>query len=274
MSRAETPPTPLVRVETRGASRVLTLNRPDKRNALNDALLEALVHALRDAQADDAVHSVILRGAGSGFCSGRDQRDAGNAGSNRVILQDGGLERTVSVFTDALRLLVESTKPTIASVHGFAMAGGQALTLACDFLVAERGARFGNPEMQFGFPAAMNTVLLARQLGRRKALEIAVTGEIYTAEDYLALGLVNRLVEPGELEAGTLAFAEAINRLQPWAVRRTKQLFRSVESIGMADSLTAGDALNQLLRANGQLADNFSDVAEVKSRLQAGLSGT
>ena len=133
----------LLRLRDEGASRILTLDRPGKRNALNDALLERLCDALRQAQADPQVRTIILEGAGTGFCSGRDQKDAGNAESSRALLQDGTLEGTVGVFTKALALLIDSRKPTIASVHGFALAGGQALTLACDFVVAEHGARFG-----------------------------------------------------------------------------------------------------------------------------------
>ena len=265
--------TSLLRVRDAGASRILTLDRPDKRNALNDALLERLCDALRQAQADPQVRTIILEGAGTGFCSGRDQKDAGNAESSRALLQDGTLEGTVGVFTKALALLIDSRKPTIASVHGFALAGGQALTLACDFVVAEHGARFGNPEMQFGFPAAMNTVLLARHLGRRKALEIAMTGSIYLAEDYAALGLINRLAEPGQRSAATQAFAEQLNALAPWAVSRTKQLLRAVEHTGIDESLDAGDALNQLLRANAQLAPVFEDPDATRARLQRQVAG-
>ena len=156
-------------------------------------------------------------------------------------------------------------------MHGVALAGGQAVTLACDFVVAERDARFGNPEMQFGFPAAMNTVLLARHLGRRRALEIALTGALYDAPTYAALGLVNRLAEPGTLDAVARDFAAALDALAPWAVQRTKQLFRAVEHADMDASLHAGDALNQLLRANAQLAPVFDDPAGTRARLKSQL---
>lgn len=259
---------PPLQVRTDGATRVLVLNRPAKRNALNDALLAQLCIELERAGADDAVRSIVLQGAGPCFSSGRDQRDMGGAGATSVQLQDGSLERTVGVFTDALRRLLHSPKPTVAAVHGWALAGGQALTLACDFVVAERGARFGNPEMQYGFPAAMNTVLLARHIGRRRALEIAVTGGAYLAEDYAALGLVNRLAEPGDLPRVLHDFVAPLNALAPWAVGRTKQLFLAVEDAGLDASLHAGDALNQLLRANAQLAPLFQDPAATRERLQ------
>ena len=262
---------PRLLVRDDGAVRTLVLNRPSRRNALDDPLLDALCAALRTAGDDPAVRVIVLAGAGKVFCSGRDQKDAGGAGAPRALLQDESLERTIGVFTEALRLLLESPKPTVAAVHGAALAGGQALTLACDFVVAERDARFGNPEMQFGFPAAMNTVLLARHLGRRRALEIAITGAMQDAAAYATLGLVNRLAEPGGLDAAVREFTGMLAALAPWAVRRTKQLFRAVEHADLDATLHAGDALNQLLRANAQLAPVFDDPAGTSARLKAQL---
>lgn len=250
---------PWVLIHDEGASRVLTLNRPAKRNALSDALLAELCSAIEAAQADDAVRSIVVRGAGSSFCSGRDQADMGRGKAGQVVLQDESLERTVGIFTRALRLLMHSPKPTIAAVHGHALAGGQALSLACDFVVAERNAQFGNPEIRYGFPAAMNTVLLARHLGRRKALEIAITGNTWRAEEYAALGLVNRLTEPGALDLGVRSFCENLNVLAPWAVRRTKQLLMAAEDMGLDELLASGDGLNQLLRLNAQIQGLFQD---------------
>lgn len=261
-------PGALVLVQDQGATRVLALNRPSRRNALDDALLVALASELERAAAEDSVRSIVLRGMGPCFSSGRDQKDAGDAHTTRAILQDGSLAQTVGRFTDVLRLLVNSPKPTVAAVHGYAFAAGQALMLACDFLVAERASRFGNPEMRFGFPAAMNTVLLARHLGRRQALEIALTGATYLAEDYARLGLVNRLAVPGQLDQVVAEFTSTLNELAPWAVRRTKELHRAVESAGMEACLHAGDALNQLLRANAQLEPVFEQTQETRERLK------
>ena len=248
-------------VTTSGATCRLVLNRPAKRNALNDALLHRLVAELEAARTDESVRTIVLTGAGDGFCSGRDRRDVGGPESPRVRMQDSSLDATVSLFTRVLTLLLESPIPTIASVRGFALAGGQALTLACDFLVAERGTRFGNPEMQHGFPAAMNTVLLARHIGRRKALEIAITGAVYSAEEYLQLGLINRLAEPGKLDDVTAEFTHQLNQLAPWSVRRTKQLLQVAEDSNLRGLMHAGDQLNQLLRLNAQSAPLFEDKA-------------
>lgn len=246
-------------VSTGGPTRILRLNRPAKRNALDDALLHALHVALAAAEGDATVRTIVLTGAGTGFCAGRDRRDVGGPDSASLRLQDESLDASVGAFTRVLMQLIDSPKPTIAAAHGFALAGGQALTLACDFVVAERGCRFGNPEMQYGFPAAMNTVLLARHLGRRKALEIAITGETYSTEEYAALGLINRLADPGTLDATTAAFAATLNALAPWSVRRTKELLRVAEESDMRSLMHAGDALNQLLRLGGQSGPLFRD---------------
>ena len=132
--------------------------------------------------------------------------------------------------------------------------------LSCDFVVAERTCTFGNPEMRVGFPAALNTVLLARHLGRRKGLEIAISGATYSAEDYDRLGLINCIAEPGKLDEATAAFAAPYNKLAPYAVRRTKELFRIAEDSDLRAQLFAGDQLNHLLTVNGQLEPLFTET--------------
>lgn len=247
----------------------LTLNRPAKRNAMNDALLARLHAELRKALADEAVRSIVLAGAGDCFSAGRDLGDVGSAEAVPVRLEDGSLEATVDAFTDVLALLIESPKPTIAAVRGFAVGGGQALSLACDFLVAESGARFGCVEMVHGFPAAMNTVLLARHVGRRIALEIAVTGTLRPASEYQRFGLVNRLCEAGQLEAATREFAALLNERAPWSVRRTKELLAAAEDAPLVAAMRMGSDLNQLLRLNG-VRQSARGSDGVRAALRAG----
>ncbi len=255
-----------------GATAKLVLNRPAKKNAMSDELLVALNAGLNRALADDAVRTIVLTGAGDCFTAGRDRKDVGTAGSRRVSLEDGSLDATVELFTDTLRRLIASPKPTIAAVRGFAFGGGQAMSLACDFLVAERNAQFGNVEITYGFPAALNAVLLMRQLGRRRALEIAMTGEVHSAEAWHAWGLVNRLAEPGKLEEATTAFAEVLNANAPWAVRRTKALMLASEDVPLADGMTLGGQLNQLLRLDADRSDLYKDAAKARARIQDKLA--
>lgn len=262
----------LVLAVREGATAKLVLNRPAKRNAMSDELLVAFNVELERAIADEAVRTIVVTGAGECFTSGRDRKDVGTAGSARVSLEDGSLDRTVELFTDTLRRLIASPKPTIAAVRGFAFGGGQAMSLACDFLVAERNAKFGNVEITYGFPAALNAVLLMRQLGRRRALEIAMTGEVHTAEAWHSFGLVNRLADPGKLDEATAAFAGALNANAPWAVRRTKALMLASEDVPLADGMTLGGQLNQLLRLDADRSDLYKDAAKARARIQDKLA--
>ena len=251
-------------VETEGQTARMILNRPEKKNALNNAMLIKLVIALQEAIADEEIRSIVLTGRGECFSSGRDIKEF----SGDMALQDSSLDRNTEPFLQTLTLLLESPKPTVASVKGFALGGGQAISLACDFLVAERNAKFGNVEMAYGFPAAMNIVLLSRHLGRRLGLEIAMTGQLYKAERYGEMGLINRLADPGDLEQTTRDFVEVLNSREPWAVRRTKEAFKAVENATALGGLYIGDQLNQLLRLSSQSRSVHSQSSDVKESIK------
>lgn len=259
---------PLVLASREGATAKLVLNRPAKRNAMSDELLVVFGEELERAIRDDGVRTIVVTGAGDCFTSGRDRKDVGTSQSAPVALEDLSLARTVDLFTDTLRRLISSPKPTIAAVRGFAFGGGQAMSLACDFLVAERDARFANVEMAYGFPAALNAVLLMRHLGPRRALEIAMTGDVHSAETWHAFGLVNRLAEPGRLMEVTGAFTAVLNERAPWAVQRTKALMLAAEDVPLADGLTLGGQLNQLLRLNAERSRLYQDGGAARARIQ------
>ncbi len=264
-----------VLVSQEGATAVISLNRPEKRNAINNAMLLTMIEALQDAAADDDVRSVLVTSRGDCFSAGRDIResrerdvaptDPSVGPSNAPVTHKAG------PFLRALMLLLECPKPTVAAVRGFAVGGGQALTLACDFLVAERGAQFGNVEMAYGFPAAMNIALLTRHLGRRLGLEVAMTGELYSAERYWDMGLVNRLAEAGELEATARGFVELLNSREAWAVQRTKSAFRMALASADSAAMYIGDELNQLMfgRGGGSVHSGSEDVRQaIKSKIE------
>ncbi len=257
----------LVLVEVEGSSACFVLNRPQKKNAMTNEMLWTFHDSLQQAIADDRVRTILVRGEGPCFSSGRDLKEF----TGEAMLQDSSVDRCTEPFLRTLTLLLDSPKPTVAAVHGFALGGGQALSLACDFVVAERSAQFGNVEMAYGFPAAMNLVLLSKHLGRRLALEIAMTGEIYTAERYYELGLINRLVEDGGLDEATRDFSSVLNAREPWAVRRTKEAFRAAEEATLSAGLHIGDQLNQLLQLGGQSQRFHSGSADVRGELKKDL---
>ena len=259
----------LVRVERDGHAAILTLNRPAKKNAMNDALLAQLIAAIHAADADDAVRAIVIKGAGGCFTSGRDTKQF----TQDAVLQDMSINQAVDIFLEVLSLLIESPKPTIASVHGMALGGGQAVSLACDFVIAEEDASFGNVEMAYGFPAAMNIALLTRHVGRRIGLEIAMTGNLYSARQYYQFGLINRLAAPGTLAAVTGEFVDTLTSRAPWAIQRTKSTYRLAEDMALHGALNFGNQLNQLLRLNGQIQGVHSGDAGVKNALSNSISG-
>ena len=253
----------LVLASRDGATARLLLNRPAKKNALSNALLAELQARLAEAVADPEVASIVISGAGPCFSAGRDTKEFGGA----ARLQDRSLDRDQAGFLGVLKALMDAPKPTVAAVHGLAFGGGQAMTLACDFVIAERDARFGNVEMAYGFPAAMNTVLLARHLGRRMGLEIALTGETYSAERFHEIGLVNRLAEPGGLEAAVAEFTAVLDARTPWSVARTRETFRIAEDQSAEAALHTGNQLNQLLMLQSQIEPVHSGSDAVRQAI-------
>jgi len=216
-----------------GMVEVLTLNRPDKGNALSPELLAALGAALADAAADDAVRALVLTAAGERiFCGGMDLKAFGEAAS---APGDGQADGPASGSAPAgssgpgVSALLEGIypKPVVAAVNGAAVGGGFELVLGSDLVVAAEHARFGLPEVKRGlFPAGMGTLLAAR-IPLSIALEIGLTGELISAARALELGLVNRVVPAGDLLDAALERADAICANGPIAVRVIKKLMRA-----------------------------------------------
>src|SRR6266568_7695948 len=169
----------------------ITLNRPDKKNALNDAMIAALKGALRRADQDETVRVIIMSSSGSDFCSGADLAALQKI-SNASVAEN--LEDARSLME--LFLLIRTVRrPVIAAVRGRALAGGCGLALACDIVLAARSARFGFPEVKIGFVPAMVTAILRRNVSEKKAFELLTLGAEIGAEEALELGLVNRVFD-------------------------------------------------------------------------------
>lgn len=260
---------PLVVSELHEHAWWVTLNRAAKRNALSNPMLEELLQAVRDGIRHRDVRCIVLHGDGACFSAGRDTKEL----TAEARLQDQSLDDRHAMFLTVLETLMSSPKPTVAVVHGYAFGAGQAVSLACDFCVAERSTRFGNVEMVYGFPAAMNTVLLARHLGRRLGLEIAMTGEPYSAERYFEMGLVNRLAEDGALMEVAEEFVNILTARAPWAVTRTKETFRMAEDASQQMGLHLGNQLNQLLMMGSQTQSVHSGDVGSKAALKDTMKG-
>lgn len=215
---------PLVTRNDDGYVTRLTLNQPDKLNALSDAMLRALTEAL-DALADDeSVRVIILGAAGKAFCAGHDLREMQAARAQA----DGGRAAYTDLFglcADLMQQIVAQPQPVIAEVQGIATAAGCQLVASCDLAVASTSARFGVNGVNIGLFCSTPMVALSRNLPRKQAFELLTTGDFIDAERAAALGLVNRVVAPEQLAESTEALAGQIAaKLNP-AVRIGKRAF-------------------------------------------------
>ena len=203
---------------------LITINRPDQRNAVNAAVARGIADALDELDGDAALSVGVLTGAGKGFSAGMDLKAFVAGESPHVEGRGfGGITQRAS------------DKPLIAAVEGFAVAGGLELALSCDLIVAARGARLGIPEVKRSLVAAAGALLrLPRALPRPIAMELALTGDPISAERAYELGLVNRLTEPGETVETALELAEAIAVNGPLALAASKRIL--VESVDWPES--------------------------------------
>jgi enoyl-CoA hydratase len=205
---------PAVLTEARDGALLVTLNRPEQRNAVNREVAEGIAAALDRLDADPELRVGVLAGAGKGFCAGMDLK-AFVAGERPAVEGRG--------FAGIVQRPAQ--KPLIAAVEGFAVAGGFEIALACDLIVAARGARFGIPEVKRGLVAAGGALLrLPERIPHTLAMELALTGEPIDAERAHAVGLVSRLVEPGAAVDAALELAAAIAANGPLALAASKRI--------------------------------------------------
>jgi methylglutaconyl-CoA hydratase len=216
-------------VAAQGAVTTVTLNRPEKRNALNLALLARLSDTIAAAEAEPTRRVLVLRGAGPVFCAGLDLAEAA---------QPEQAHESAQRVADALRRLSGTRLVTIAAVHGAAMAGGAGLMSACDFAVATQETRLGYPEVHRGLVPGLIMTFLRRQLRERDARELLLLGQTIDAPRALAMGLINRVVaDETALNAEVESIALAIARGAPEAVTRTKRLLAQLWPSPVEDDL-------------------------------------
>ncbi len=208
---------------------LVTLNRPEVRNAVNGELARALEAVVLELEADDQVWAVVLTGAGPGaFCSGADLKEVSAGRGEQLFTARGGFAGFV---------YAERRKPWIAAVNGKALAGGCEIVLACDLVVASDDAAFGLPEVSRGLIAAAGGLIrLPRVLPRNLALELAMTGDPMDVRRAELHGLVNRVVPAGQVVDEAVALARRINRNAPVAVRESLQLARVAAELSEADA--------------------------------------
>lgn len=239
----------MIKTERKGPVTTLLLDRADKRNAIDWDMVHALAAGVAAAEKDTDCRCLVVKGAGDHFAAGRDLGATKTQRTLETVLADD------DAWTEIFQGLRRMTKPSVAVVRGYAVAGGFTLAMGCDFVLAEKGARFGAFEMRHGFPAAVCTPILARVAAPRIGLELALFGEEVTAERLFAAGLINRLAEnAADLASLESEFVGHLASLDPRAVKFTRDTFRAAESMPLDNALDMGRQLNQLIAATGGFA--------------------
>jgi enoyl-CoA hydratase/carnithine racemase len=222
----------VVQYEVQGPAARLTLNRPQARNALSAEAMDGLFAGLARAEADAAVRAVVLTGAGEKiFCAGGDLSSMTSA--DGFLSGHEGRRR----YGELLLRLQGLRKPTVARVNGHALAGGLGLVLACDLAVAADGAELGTPEIDRGLFPMQVIALLQRHLGRKRALELVLTGARLPAREALALGLLNRVVPAAELDGAVKIFTDALAQKSQAVLALGRRAFFAAEDLPLAPAV-------------------------------------
>jgi methylglutaconyl-CoA hydratase len=222
----------------------ITLNRPEKRNALNDAMVSGITAELRDAERTAAVRVVVITGAGKDFCSGADL-------SALQKISQASLSENVADATALLELFLlirQIRMPVIAAVQGRALGGGCGLASACDLVVASASARFGYPEVKIGFVPAMVMAVLRRNVSEKRAFELLTRGAELGADEAKQLGLINQVFPDQSFAQDTETYARGYAKLSNSAVSLSKSLLYQMDSLAFIEALQAGLDVNVIAR--------------------------
>ena len=232
-------------VSHEGSTGRLTLNRPEKRNALSLELMEELIAALDSLGGDRDVRAIVVDGAGPVFSAGHDL-------SEMIGRKLSFYQRLFDVCTELMETIHRVPQPVIAKVHGVATAAGCQLVAACDLAVAAADARFATPGVKIGLFCSTPMVPVSRAVGRKRALEMLLTGEMIDAATACEWGLVNRVVAPDQLDDAVTELVEAITRSSPLTVRIGKEAFYTQIEL---DEYGAYDVTKSVMATNAMAGD-------------------
>jgi methylglutaconyl-CoA hydratase len=227
-----------------GAVALITLNRPEKRNALNDALISGLKEALHEADANDAVRVVLITGAGADFCSGADLAALQKISESSVAENLEDARALMELFALIRRVRV----PVVAAVRGRALAGGCGLATACDLILAARSARFGYPEVKIGFVPAMVMAILRRNVSEKRAFELINLGAEIGADEAERIGLVNQVLDDATFETEVETYVAGFEKVSRSAVMLSKRLLYHMDGMTFDTALQAGVDVNTIAR--------------------------
>jgi methylglutaconyl-CoA hydratase len=222
-----------------------TLNRPEKRNAIDTAVIDGLLATLERADLDAAVRVVAIRGAGRDFCAGMDLHELLASADHALQQNRDAALHFASIFLRMRRL----PKPVVAVVQGRALAGGCGLATACDLILAAESAQFGYPEVQRGFVPAIVMTMLRRAVGEKVAFDLAATGRLLTGVEAASAGLVSRVYKDAELEAGAAEVLRFLAGASASALAFTKQQFYQLDGLSFEAGLNLGADVNAVSRS-------------------------
>jgi len=233
-----------VLVQVAGGILTATLNRADKRNAIDVPMIDGLLAAIERADLDASVRVVAVRGAGPDYCAGMDLSELLASADHTLEQNRQAALHFAGIFTHLRRL----PKPVVAIVQGRALAGGCGLATACDLILAAESAQFGYPEVQRGFVPAIVMTMLRRTVGEKVAFDLATTGRMVNGTEAAAIGLISRVYDDADFEEQAAEVLRVLAEASPSALAFTKQQFYELDGLSFADGLRLGADVNAVSR--------------------------
>lgn len=227
----------------------ITLNRPEKRNALNDALINELKAALQTANKDESLRVILIKAAGKDFCSGADLSALQKISESDVLENMDDADNLRELFSIIRKVKI----PVVAAVHGRALAGGCGLATACDLVLATETARFGYPEVKIGFVPAMVMAITRRNVSEKRAFDLLVGGRAIPATEAERIGLINRVFADDAFDAETDAALRDLAERSPSAVQLSKRLLYNSDGMSFESAVRAGADVNVVARATDDM---------------------
>jgi methylglutaconyl-CoA hydratase len=225
----------------------ITLNRPEKRNALNDKLIAALKHLIGAVAKVEAVRVILISGAGTDFCSGADLSALQKISQASITENQADARSLMELFS----IMRQVPLPIVAAVQGRALAGGSGLASACDIVLASANARFGYPEVKIGFVPAMVMAILQRNVSEKRAFELITRGAEIGAEEAKQFGLVNQVFPDEDFEAEVTAYVRGFEKMSKSAIALTKTLLYQMDGMSFGNALDTGVDVNVIARMTG-----------------------
>ena len=249
--------------ERRAGAAWITLNQPERRNALGDGLVTELLAHLRAAMADDTVRAVVLTGAGSAFCAGADLKAGGSGATHENAAGE-------NPFVQVMKIIWEGPKPVVGRINGHAFGGGVGLAAACDLTIAADTAVFAFSEVRVGVIPAMISVVCVPKLGIQNAMWLFLTGERFPAARAVALGLIHRAVPPAELDRAVDEVLGLLRLGGPGALGAAKELVRRVPTLSLDEGFRWTARRSAELFASPEAAEGMQAFLEKRAPRWAG----